>query len=120
VDETARYLGERPDSLSSTLTGVTDRPAAIPATARRVSFGSVPDFTYTGNGVRLDDVRPGSPAQQAGLRRGDIIIQVNAQAVDGLRAYSDALKKLAPGDGIRVRYLRDGLEQSLHTRVTAR
>jgi S1-C subfamily serine protease len=70
--------------------------------------------------VRLDDVRTGTPADRAGLRSGDIIIVVNATPVDDLRAYSAALKKLGPGDDIHVRFLRDAVEQTVHTQVTER
>ena len=120
LNETARYLGERPGPLHSTLG---DAPAGKPATrsaSRRVSFGTVPDFTYTGTGVRLDDTSAGTPAERAGLRKGDIIIVVNDTPVNDLRGYSDALKKLRPGDEIRVNFLRDGIEKTLSTQVTER
>jgi S1-C subfamily serine protease len=90
------------------------------SSSRRVSFGTVPDFTYSGEGVRLDDVRAGTPAALAGLRTGDVIVAVNDSQVEGMRAYSAALKKLDPGDEIRVRLLRNGIEQTLSTHVTER
>ncbi|MGB5718931.1 MAG: PDZ domain-containing protein, partial [Gammaproteobacteria bacterium] len=99
---------------------VAPAPAPSPSPARRVSFGTVPDFSYSGNGVRLDDVRAGTPAQLAGLRKGDIIIAVNETAVTDMRAYAQALKQLSPGDEIHVRYLRDGVEKTLTTQVTER
>ena len=120
LNETVRYLGERPERLNTTLAGTRDAVPSPQSSTRRVSFGTVPDFTYSGEGVRLDDVRSGTPAEQAGLRRGDIIIAVNASRVNGMRAYSEALQKLAPGDQIHVRFLRDGIEQTLSTRVTER
>jgi aminopeptidase N len=120
LNETIRYLGDRPEPLHSTLGGVQGSVPAAPSSSRRISFGTVPDFTYAGTGVRLDDVRTGTPADRAGLRKGDIIIVVNATPVDDLRAYSEALKQLAPGDDIDVHFLRDGVEQTLHTQVTER
>ena len=120
LNETVRYLGERPERLHSNLAGTRDAAQPGPSSARRVSFGTVPDFTYTGEGVRLDDVRSGTPAAQSGLRRGDIIIAVNGSPVSGMRTYSNALQKLAPGDQIHVRFLRDGIEKTLDTQVTER
>jgi S1-C subfamily serine protease len=70
--------------------------------------------------VRLDDVRANTPAERAGLRMGDIIIAVNETAVSDMRSYSEALKALDPGDEIRVRFLRDGVEMTLQTQVTER
>jgi len=99
---------------------VTAKSKTTQSSSRRVNFGTVPDFTYTGDGVRLDDVRAGTPAALAGLRTGDIIVAVNEGPVKGMRAYSDALKKLNPGDEIRVRFLRDGVGKTLSTRVNER
>src|SRR5690606_5255157 len=36
-------------------------------------FGSIPDFAPIENGVKFSDVRPGSPADKAGLKGGDIL-----------------------------------------------
>ena len=61
------------------------------------------------------------PSQEsAGLRKGDIIISVNEIPVGNMRAYSEALKKLDPGDEIRVDLLRDAVEMTLNTHVTER
>ncbi|MEN8206799.1 MAG: M20/M25/M40 family metallo-hydrolase [Pseudomonadota bacterium] len=120
LNETVRYLGERPEPLHSTLGGAQSRVPVTRSGSRRVSFGTVPDFTYSGTGVRLDDVRAGTPAERAGLRKGDIILVVNETPVDDLRAYSEALKQLGPGDEIRVSFLRDGVEKTLNTQVTER
>jgi len=120
LNEAVRYLAERPEPLQSTLREVPRGTAATHASPRRISFGTVPDFTYSGSGVRLEDVRAATPAERAGLRKGDIIIVVNEIPVDDLRAYSAALKQLEPGDDIDVRFLRDGVEKTLHTQVTER
>jgi acetylornithine deacetylase/succinyl-diaminopimelate desuccinylase-like protein len=120
LNEAVRYLGERPGPLHSTLGEARSSIPASESPSRRVSFGTVPDFTYSGTGVRLDDIRAGTPAEHAGLRKGDIITAVNASPVDGMRAYSDALQQLEPGDDIRVTFLRDGVEMTLHTQVIER
>ena len=44
-------------------------------------FGSVPDFNEPPRGVRLADVREGSPASKAGLKRGDILIEFDGKAI---------------------------------------
>ena len=120
LNETVRYLGERPGPLHSTLGNAQASTPANRSSSRRVSFGTVPDFTYSGAGVRLDDISAGTPAEHAGLRRDDIITAVNDTPVNDLSAYSEALKKLDPGDEIRVNFLRDGIEKTLSTHVTER
>jgi membrane-associated protease RseP (regulator of RpoE activity) len=120
VYETTEYLAERPERLNSTLGSDKDISASPGSATRRVSFGTVPDFTYEGDGVRLDDVRAGTPAAHIGLRKGDIITTVNEAPVVNMRQYSEALKQLSPGDEIRVCYLREGTESVVTTRVTER
>jgi S1-C subfamily serine protease len=70
--------------------------------------------------VRLEDVRADSPAAQAGLQSGDVIIGVNEGAVDDMRDYATALKRLRPGDQIHVRIIRAGAEQTVTAQVVER
>ncbi len=77
---------------------------------RKVSTGSVPDFAYSGEGVRIADLTSGSAAEKSGLQKGDIIIQLGQYKVANLREYSDALKKFNPGDQVELIYIRDGKE----------
>ena len=43
-------------------------------------FGSVPDFGDSEKGVKFADVRSGSPAEKAGLKRGDVLISFGGRA----------------------------------------
>ena len=121
LKETVDYLADRPQPLTVTA-GVAAPSAAAPETApaRRVSLGTTPDYTWNGAGVRLDGVRAGTPAAQAGLQAGDIIVEVNGTPVDNLRGYAQALKELRPDEVIGIRYLRNGVEKRTTARVTAR
>ena len=121
LKETVDYLAERPEALHSTLGGeqALSEPV-VSGQARRVSLGTVPDYAYDGDGVRITDVQADTPAAQAGLRKEDIIVAVNDEPVHGLRDYAQALRTLSPGDEIRIRFRRDGREQTITTRVTER
>ena len=65
-------------------------------------------------------VVPGSPAEAAGLRDGDIIVKVNDQPIDGDHPLDATLSEYAPGDTITLEILRDGqtstVELTLGTR----
>jgi 2-alkenal reductase len=58
-------------------------------------------------------VIPGSPAEAAGVHEGDIIVKVNAQAIDGNHPLDATLSEFAPGDKISIEVLRDGATQTL-------
>jgi hypothetical protein len=85
-------------------------PAATTGGGYGPYFGSIPDMTPIERGVRLTGVREGSPAQQAGLRAGDVIIRFGGAAITDLYAYSYALQGKSPGDVVEVTVLRDGKE----------
>jgi len=51
-------------------------------------------------GVVVSAVEPGSAADDAGIRRGDVIIEVNRQAVEDADGYKSALKKVEKGKNV--------------------
>lgn len=81
----------------------------------KVTLGVMPDYTFTGTGMRLDGVSDGRPAMKAGLQRGDIITRVGAISINSVSDYMNALGKFEKGQKTEVTYLRDGI--SLTTNV---
>lgn len=65
-------------------------------------------------GVRLQAVTPSGPADQAGLKGGDVLTKANGVALVSTRGrdandlLTDQLRKLEDGDTLRVEYRRDG------------
>lgn len=74
----------------------------------RVYLGTIPDYASEGKGVRLMGVRPGSPAERGGLRKGDVIVRFGGKAVENVYDYTFALQDHRPGDTVEVTVLRDG------------
>jgi len=83
-------------------------------------FGSVPDFTEVERGVRFADVREGSPAAKAGLRRGDILVEFDGKPIDNLYDFTYALRSKRPGEEVTVRVLRDGATLEAKVRLEQR
>jgi S1-C subfamily serine protease len=73
-----------------------------PGQGRRVSFGTVPDFAFAGPGVRVAGVTPGSPAEKAGVREGDVLLQVDGKDVSDLAGFSGILRGLSPGQTVKA------------------
>ncbi len=119
AQEAVVYLADRKEPLTSELKqGST---AIAPSTSgRKVSLGTIPDFAYSGQGVRISGVVAGSPAETAGLKEGDIIVNLNGSPVENLKNFSDFLKTLKPGDKVSIDYLRDGKEIAVQTEVKER
>jgi hypothetical protein len=78
----------------------------------KTRFGSIPDYAFDGTGMRLDGTSPGGPAEKGGLLRGDVIVAVGDQKVDGLGDFMHVLNTHKPGDVVLVRYLREGAEET--------
>ena len=62
-------------------------------------------------GAVIEDVQPGSSADQAGLRRNDVIIRIAGRVVESSGAVSSAVGIAVPGTTLEVVYLRGGVEQ---------
>jgi len=71
-----------------------------------VSLGVMPDYTFPGSGVRVDGISEGRPAQKAGMKAGDIIIQLGDYNVSSLENYMQALGKFKKGDNTKVKFKR--------------
>jgi hypothetical protein len=71
-------------------------------------LGTIPDMSSSPGGVRLTGVREGGPASEAGIRGGDIIVQIGEFEVKDLYAMTDALRNYKPGDVVAVTVMRDG------------
>jgi aminopeptidase YwaD len=67
-----------------------------------VSMGIMPDYTFSGTGVRADGISEGKPAQKAGLKTGDIIIQIGDYKIPDVQGYMQTLGKFKKGDATKV------------------
>ncbi len=116
------YLADRENAMP--FTGENAKPKTQQKNenkiSRKVSTGSVPDFAYAGNGVKIGSVIPGSVGEKAGLKKDDIIIKLGKEKVDNLKTYSDLLKQHLPGETITLTVIREGKEQSIKLKLGVR
>lgn len=64
-------------------------------------------------GVIIVEVMPDSPADEAGLRHGDVIVRVNGKPVDDEEELSKDLNQLGPGKPVTLSVIRDGKKQEI-------
>jgi len=69
-------------------------------------FGSIPDFAEPPRGVRFADITPGSPADKAGLKAGDILVKFGSDAIQNLYDFTYALRAHKAGEEVEVEVLR--------------
>ena len=70
-------------------------------------------LTPGGSGAVLFDLYDGEPAQRAGLRPGDVVLEVAGQEVADSDDLISAIVALEPGQPARFRLMRDGIERAV-------
>lgn len=68
----------------------------------KVSIGIMPDYTFSGTGVRADGVIDNRPAKKAGLLAGDIIVQLGDHLITSVETYMQALNRFDKGQTTQV------------------
>lgn len=118
--------------VADVLDGVLTRPDGFPYTAQselsmrdmsqagkeRAWLGTIPDFVEGVEGVRLAGVMAGGPAEESGLREGDVLIKLGDHTIAGLPDLTVALQSYGAGRAVVVAVMRDG--ERLMFRVTLR
>jgi hypothetical protein len=101
-------------------TGPTTVSSDTAPPARRVRFGVVPDFTSADatDGVVITGTSPGSPAEAAGLKSGDKVVQIGEMTIQNLMDMQEALSRLEAGQKVSVTLLRDGQRVELPVTMT--
>jgi aminopeptidase YwaD len=95
---------ERPDYL------LVEKKQTGEMFTRKVYVGTVPDFASNVDGYKISGVSEGSPAQQAGLLGGDIIISFGGKKISNIYDFTYALGDFVPGDVVDV-IVKRGVEE---------
>jgi hypothetical protein len=83
-------------------------------------FGSIPDMGEEVKGVKFADVRDGSPAAQAGLKAGDILVEFAGKPIQNLYDMTYALRAHKPGEEVMVTVLRGHERLTVNVKLAQR
>ena len=86
----------------------------------RAYLGTIPDYTTEGTGVKLSGVRAEGPADKAGLKGGDVIVEFGGQKITNIYDYTYALDAVKIGEPVEVVVLREGKRVKLTVTPEAR
>jgi hypothetical protein len=86
--------------------------------AVRVFTGTIPDYATEAEGLLLSGVIEGGPAEEAGLRGGDVIVEFAGRKIGNVYDYTYALDVVKVGEPVSVLYLRNG--ERRETKLTPR
>ena len=81
------------------------------------------DMNYPGEGAQVAKtsrgILPGSPAEKAGLRGGDVVIALDGKPINGPEELIVAVRSRNVGDLVRITYVRDGSERTVSLTLIA-
>ncbi len=101
-----RRIGDAPEAPQFTKV---DQPTQMGGRAGvRVFTGTIPDYATEVKGLLLGGVIGGGPAEQAGLQKGDVIVEIAGQSIANIYDYTYALELLKIGEAVKIVYTRSG------------
>jgi len=74
----------------------------------KVTLGVVPDYLFTGEGMRIDGISEDRPAQHAGMQKGDIVKKMGDHNVNDMMSYMKSLSMFEKGQTTMVTIDRNG------------
>ena len=86
----------------------------------RAYLGTIPDYAAEVQGVKLNGVRAGGPADRAGLKAGDVIVEFAGTKIANVYDYTYAMDAVKIGKPVAVMVLRNGERVSLSVTPEAR
>ncbi|MBV9957157.1 MAG: M20/M25/M40 family metallo-hydrolase, partial [Acidobacteria bacterium] len=86
----------------------------------KVYLGTIPNYADSSDGLKLDGVRDDSPAAQAGLKGGDVIVKLAGRDVHNVYDYTYALGEMKAGVEYEVELMRGGERVKLKITPAAR
>jgi hypothetical protein len=87
----------------------------------RAYLGTIPDYAESDvEGVVINGVAKGGPAERGGMQTGDVIVEVAGQAVENIYDYTYALNALKVGQAVTVKVLRGGTQTELEVTPASR
>jgi hypothetical protein len=90
------------------------------ASSFHVYVGGVPDYGYDGDGVRISAIMEHSPAEKAGFKAMDVIVDFGGKKIRNIYDYTDALSKYKPGDVVNVLLDRGTIQVTLPVTLGSR
>ncbi len=82
-------------------------------TSTKPIIGVTLDRTYQGEGARVEQVSPGGPAEDAGVRSGDVIVEFNGRPIADSTALIVDIRSMKPGDEVSMKVNRGSGSEDL-------
>lgn len=113
----SRYDSERVNLQAATA----DSPASRPSRGGSgVGLGIMPDMTGGDRGMKIDGVREGSPAALAGMKEGDLLVELDGTPITSVEDLQVVYDRHQPGDKVKAVYERAGQKVTVEVTFISR
>ncbi len=102
----ASRVGDQPEALAFAKVDQVQQTGG--RAGARIFTGTIPDYATDVKGLLLGGVIGGGPAEQAGLQKGDVIVQIGEQTIANIYDYTYALEVLKVNQPVKLVYMRSG------------
>jgi hypothetical protein len=97
------------------------QPSEVPRANLTAYLGTIPDYASGDiKGMRLSGVAGEGPAGKAGIKGGDVIIELAGRKIEDVYDYTFAIESLKIGEAVKVVLVRDGKQVELNVTPAAR
>jgi len=101
------YIVKQLDGADKRVTYTTAKTDPAPRTGGfRVYLGTIPNYADSNDGLLIDGIREGSPAEKAGLKAGDRVVKIGTHDIKNVYDYTYALGEMKAGEEYVVEVLR--------------
>lgn len=93
---------------------VADNPHTGKTTSNfKVTLGVMPDYSYTGKGLKIDGVSKARPAEIAGIQAGDVITRLGGKEIGTIYDYMEILSEHEKGQSIEAEFIRGNVKKKV-------
>lgn len=96
------------------------KKAKDPRRGTRAYVGTIPEYAFEGTGVLLSGTTKGSPAELAGIKAGDVLVEMAGTKIENLYDFTYVLEALKIGKTVKAKVLRNGNEVEVEVTPASR
>ena len=95
------------------LTTLVGPGSAIGVRVRELTNEEAQAPANAGGGVSIEEVVPGTPAERAGLKRGDVVVEFDGERVRSVRGFTRLVSETPPRRTVKAMVWRDGSRRTV-------
>ena len=116
-----RGSGDRPDSFGAAGSGAGGSGSFLGVGIQEIDSNRAKELKLPEEaGVEVTRIAPDSPAEKAGIKTGDVVMQYNGERVEGMDQFSRMVRETPAGREVKIGIIRNGAPQTVTAKIVSR